>query len=67
MDESRKFENVRPKNLEILSRHPFKVPVFFGASQIKIPFDLAEIPVLRMSCRSRGSSRPRKVKTLANS
>lgn len=36
------FENVRPKNLEVLSQHPFKVLVFVGASQAKIPFDLAE-------------------------
>ena len=35
------FENVRPKNLEILSNHPFKVYVFVGASQAKIPYDLA--------------------------
>jgi hypothetical protein len=35
------FENVRPKNLEVLSSHPFKVFVFVGASQGKIPFDLA--------------------------
>jgi len=36
------FENVRPKNLEILSRHPFKVLVFVGAGQTKVPYDLAE-------------------------
>jgi len=36
------FENVQPKNLEILSRHPFKVLVFVGASQTKVPYDLAE-------------------------
>ncbi len=36
------FENVRPKNLEILSRHPFTVLVFVGASQAKVPYDLAE-------------------------
>jgi len=36
------FENVRPKNLELLSRHPFKVLVFVGASQTKVPFELAE-------------------------
>ena len=35
------FENVQPKNLEILSNHPFKVFVFVGASQAKIPFELA--------------------------
>ena len=35
------FENVRPKNLEILSKHPFKVVVFVGANQAKVPFDLA--------------------------
>ena len=36
------FENVQPKNLGILSRHPFKVLVFVGASQTKVPYDLAE-------------------------
>jgi len=35
------FENVQPKNLEILSSHPFKVFVFVGASQAKVPYDLA--------------------------
>jgi hypothetical protein len=36
------FENVRPKNLELLARHPFKVIVFVGAGQTKVPYDLAE-------------------------
>lgn len=36
------FENVRPKNLELLTTHPFKVFVFVGASQTKVPFDLAD-------------------------
>lgn len=35
------FENVQPKNIEILAKHPFKIYVFVGASQIKIPTDLA--------------------------
>ena len=35
------YENVQPKNLEILKKHPFKVFVFVGANQTKIPFDLA--------------------------
>ena len=35
------FENVQPKNLEILVNHPFLVLVFVGSSQTKIPFDLA--------------------------
>ena len=35
------FENVQPKNLDILSNHPFKVFVFVGANQTKIPYDLA--------------------------
>lgn len=35
------FENVQPKNLEILSNHPFKIFVFVGANQTKVPFDLA--------------------------
>lgn len=36
------FENVHPKNLELLAKHPFKVLVFVGASQTKVPFDLAD-------------------------
>lgn len=35
------FENVQPNNLEGLKRHPFKVLVFVGANQAKVPFDLA--------------------------
>ena len=35
------FENVQPKNLEILAHHPFKVFVFVGANQTKVPFELA--------------------------
>ena len=35
------YENVQPKNLEILENHPFKVFVFVGANQTKVPFDLA--------------------------
>ena len=35
------FENVQPKNLKILENHPFKIFVFVGANQAKIPFDLA--------------------------
>jgi len=35
------FENVQPSNLEVLKQHPFKVMVFVGANQTKIPFDLA--------------------------
>ncbi len=35
------FENVQPKDLEILARHPFIVVVFVGAKQAKVPFDLA--------------------------
>ncbi|MFT6549978.1 MAG: hypothetical protein ACJA1I_000004 [Zhongshania marina] len=35
------FENVQPKNLELLGKHPFRVYVFVGANQTKISFDLA--------------------------
>ncbi|MEX2506748.1 MAG: PIN domain-containing protein [Pseudohongiellaceae bacterium] len=35
------FENVQPKNFELLAKHPFKVFVFAGMNQTKIPFDLA--------------------------
>ena len=36
------FENVLPKNLELLTRHPFTVLVFVGANQSKVPYELAE-------------------------
>lgn len=35
------LENVQPRNLELLAKHPFKVFVFVGANQSKISFDLA--------------------------
>lgn len=35
------FENVQPSNLDVLKEHPFKVLVFVGANQVKLPFDLA--------------------------
>ena len=37
------FENVQPKNLEILVNHPFKIFVFVGANQTKVSFDLATV------------------------
>ncbi|MCI5197164.1 MAG: hypothetical protein D3919_13250 [Candidatus Electrothrix sp. AW5] len=36
------YENVQPRNIAILKNHPFKVVVFVGANQTKIPFELAE-------------------------
>lgn len=36
------FENVQPKNLSILKGHDFRIFVFVGANQTKIPFELAE-------------------------
>ncbi len=35
------FENVQPKNLETLKKHPFKIFVFVGENQTKVPFYLA--------------------------
>ncbi|SDP61307.1 PIN domain-containing protein [Desulforhopalus singaporensis] len=37
------LENVQPKNLNILLNHPFKIFVFVGENQAKIPFDLASV------------------------
>lgn len=31
------FENVQPKNLELLKEHPFRVLVFIGSNQAKLP------------------------------
>ncbi len=36
------FENVQPKNLALLAKHPFQVFVFVGAQQAKVPFELAD-------------------------
>jgi hypothetical protein len=36
------FENVQPKNLALLNGHDFKVMVFVGGSQTKVPFELAQ-------------------------
>ena len=36
------YENVHPKNLELLESSLFKVYVFVGQNQAKIPFDLAD-------------------------
>jgi hypothetical protein len=35
------LENVQPKNLELLAKHPFKVYVFVGANQAKIGKSIA--------------------------
>lgn len=35
------FENVQPKNLELLKGHGFKVILFVGSKQVKVSFDLA--------------------------
>ena len=35
------FENVQPKNLSILAAHPFRVFVFIGANQTKVPRHVA--------------------------
>lgn len=35
------FENVQLSSLEALQQHPFRVVVFVGANQVKIPFNLA--------------------------
>lgn len=35
------YENVQPKNLTVLNDHQFKVIVFVGSNQSKVPFELA--------------------------
>jgi hypothetical protein len=35
------FENVQPRNLELLSKHPFKIYLFVGANQTRVSYDLA--------------------------
>lgn len=37
------YENVQPKNLEMLKGNNFKILVFVGANQNKIPFEVAEV------------------------
>ncbi|MBD3662947.1 PIN domain-containing protein [Sulfitobacter aestuariivivens] len=36
------FENIQPKNLELLRGHTFNLVVFVGANQKTVPFDFAE-------------------------
>lgn len=73
------FESVQPKNLDILRKHPFRILVFVGVNQGKVPFELAaamqrlgadaqyiKIGGSGKNLLGRGSARPRKVKTLAN-
>jgi hypothetical protein len=35
------FENIQPKNLEILKKYPFNVFVFVGGNQVRLPFEMA--------------------------
>ncbi|HEY84493.1 MAG TPA: hypothetical protein G4N96_05190 [Chloroflexi bacterium] len=35
------FENVQPKNIELLKNHLFKILVFVGENQVRVPFELA--------------------------
>ncbi|MBN1123954.1 MAG: hypothetical protein JXA82_03025 [Sedimentisphaerales bacterium] len=35
------YENIHPKNLSLLNGHPFKVLVFAGTNQTKVPLELA--------------------------
>ena len=35
------FENIQPKNISLLSGGPFKIKVFLGANQAKIPLEMA--------------------------
>lgn len=37
------FENVQPPNIELLKKHPFKIYVFVGENQIRIPFEIANV------------------------
>ena len=41
------FENVQPENLDVFSADHFKVIVFVGASQTKVPFDVAMALLLK--------------------
>ena len=35
------FENVQPKNMSLLNGRPFKIKVFLGARQAKVPLEMA--------------------------
>jgi hypothetical protein len=37
------FENIQPKNIGLLSGGPFKIKVFVGANQAKIPLEMARV------------------------
>lgn len=37
------FENVQPKNVSLLSGGPFKIKVFLGANQAKLPLEMVRV------------------------
>ena len=37
------FENIQPKNVSLLNGGPFKIKVFLGANQAKIPLEMARV------------------------
>jgi hypothetical protein len=37
------YENIQPKNFEKLKNYPFKIFLFVGENQTKVPFDLASV------------------------
>lgn len=37
------FENIQPKNVSLLNGGPFKIKVFLGANQTKIPLEMARM------------------------
>jgi hypothetical protein len=37
------FENIQPKNMSLLNRAQFKIKIFLGANQTKIPLEMARV------------------------
>ncbi len=46
------YENVQPKNLEILAQYPFEILVFVGSSQTKVSISLA-VEMQKLGSRAR--------------
>jgi hypothetical protein len=38
------FENVQPPNIEVFKEHPFKIFIFAEENQVRIPFEIANMP-----------------------
>lgn len=54
------FESVQPESLELLAHEHFRLLVVVGASQSKIPFEIAAAVVVKLQFRNRSGREFRK-------